>query len=171
MFEYPEVLKSTKEFPAIYNMNDKINPAKDAENLEQDLFIGTATLDGIGRREKEYGIVPKDTDDVEDRRFRIMEKENGRLPYTIRTLRKKLETLCGENGFYLKAEQEKITVKIALGRKAMFETVCKMLDEIIPLNLLIDATILFNTYEMMSGKTHGELANRTYEQIRTEVFK
>lgn len=170
MFEYPDVLKSTKEFPAIYNMNDKINPVKDVENLEQDLFIGTATLDGIRRREKEYGIVPKDTDDVEDRRVQIRSKENDRLPYTIRVLRKKMKTLCGENGFYLELEKEKVIVKISLDKKTMFEMVCKMLDDIIPLNLIIEATILFNSYETIRGKSHSELGNRTYEQIRNEVF-
>lgn len=170
MFEYPEVLKSTKEFPAIYNMNDKINPAKDAENLEQDLFIGTATLDGIRRREKEYGIAPKDMDSLEDRRLRIIARENSRIPYTIRALRRKLETLCGKNGFYLELEQEKIIVRISLERKSMFETVCKMLDDMIPLNLLMDVRIMFNTYETIRGKPYSGLGNRTYEQIRNEVF-
>ena len=152
-------------------MNDVVNPMEDAENLEKDLFTGTATENGIARRENLYNIIPKDTDTLEDRRYRVLTKENSEIPYTIRSLKRKLETLCGENGVTIELTEEKITVKVALARKGMYEDTAKMLEEIVPLNLLTECLQMYNTWEMLESYTWAELANRTWEQLRSEVLK
>ena len=170
-FNCPEAVGKIKEIDAIYNMNDVVNPMEDAENLEKDLFTGTATENGIARRENLYSIIPKDTDTLEDRRYRVLTKENSEIPYTIRSLKRKLETLCGENGVTIELTEEKITVKVALARKGMYEDTAKMLEEIVPLNLLIECMQMYNTWEMLESYTWGELANRTWEQLRSEVLK
>lgn len=170
MFEYPKVLDNMKEFPAIYNMNDRVNPVIDAENLELDLFIGTATAAGIARREKEYGISPKDTDSLEDRRFRIKLKENERLPYTETFLREKLTELCGADGYYLEVLADEVIVKISLGKKSFFESVADMLEKMIPLNMIIRLGLLLNTYEILALKTYEQLEGYTYQELREEVL-
>lgn len=170
-FNYPEAVGKIKEIDAIYKMNDVVNPMSDAENLEKDLFTGTATENGIARREKLYGITAKDTDTLEDRRYRVLTKENSEIPYTIRSLKRKLETLCGENGVTIELTDEKITVKVALARKGMYEDAAKMLEEIVPLNLLTECLQMYNTWEMLESYTWGELENRTWEQLRSEVLK
>ena len=170
-FNCPEAVGKIKEIDAIYSMNDVVNPMADAENLEKDLFTGTATENGIARRENLYSIIPNDTDTLEDRRYRVLTKENSEIPYTIRSLKRKLETLCGENGVTIELTEEKITVKVALARKGMYEDTTKMLEEIVPLNLLTECLQMYNTWEMLESYTWGELANRTWEQLRSEVLK
>lgn len=170
-FNCPEAVGKIKEIDAIYKMNDVVNPMEDAENLEKDLFTGTATENGIARRENLYNIIPKDTDTLEDRRYRVLTKENSEIPYTIRSLKRKLETLCGENGVTIELTEEKITVKVALARKGMYEDTAKMLEEIVPLNLLTECLQMYNTWEMLESYTWAELANRTWEQLRSEVLK
>lgn len=170
-FNYPEAVGKIKEIKAIYDMNDTVNPISDAESLELDLFTSTATENGIARREKLYSIVAKDTDTLEDRRYRVLTKENSEIPYTIRSLKKKLETLCGEDGVSIELTEEKITVKVALARKGMYEDTAEMLEEIVPLNLLTECLQMYNTWEMLESYTWAELANRTWEQLRSEVLK
>lgn len=170
-FNCPEAVGKIKEIDAIYNMNDVVNPMEDAENLEKDLFVGTATENGIARRENLYSIIPKDTDTLEDRRYRVLTKENSEIPYTIRSLKRKLETLCGENGVTIALTEEKITAKVALARKGMYKDTAKMLEEIVPLNLLTECLQMYNTWEMLESYTWEELANRTWEQLRSEVLK
>lgn len=170
-FNYPEVVGKIKEIKAIYDMNDAVNPMSDAENLELDLFTSTATESGIARREKLYGIIAKDTDTLEDRRYRVLTKENSEIPYTIRSLKKKLETLCGEDGVSIELTEEKITVKVALARKGMYEDTAKMLEEIVPLNMLVECLQMYNTWADLEKYTWAELENVTWEQLRSEVFK
>ena len=169
-FEYPRVLDTMKEFPAIYNMNDIVNPAIDAENLELDLFIGTATQAGIARREMEYGINPKDTDSIEERRFRVRTKENERLPYTEAILRKKIEDICGIDGYYMEVLTDTIIVKVQLGQKSMFDTIRDLLENIVPVNIVIKLGLLYNTYENLSQMTYGQMGQFTYKQLKEEVL-
>ena len=169
-FEYPRVLDTMKEFPAIYNMNDIVNPAIDAENLELDLFIGTATQTGISRRELEYGINPKDTDSLEERRFRVKTKENERLPYTETILRKKIEDICGADGYSMEVSRDMISVKVLLSQKGFFETIRDLLEEVIPINMVIKLSLLYNTYGSLAQETYGILKEYTYKQLREEVM-
>ena len=169
-FNYPEAVGKIKEIKAIYNMNDVVNPMTDAENLEKDLFTGTATEEGIARREKLFGVIPKDTDSLEDRRYRILLKENSEIPYTINSLKNKLETLCGEDGVAIELTEDTITVKVALTRKGMYEDTAKMLEEIVPLNIIVDCLQMYNSYSDISNITYGGLAEKTYGQIRNEVL-
>ena len=169
-FEYPKVLDDMKEFPAIYNMNDLVNPAIDAENLELDLFISTATEAGISRREKEYGINPKDTDTLEDRRFVLKILENEKLPYTETVLREKLSNICGKDGYALTVLIDKIIVKVFLLKKVYLQTVNELLEKIVPLNVVIQSDLMYNTYNILEEKTYGELNAFTYKQMRDEVL-
>lgn len=169
-FNCPEAVGKIKEIDAIYKMNDIVNPMVEAENLEKDLFIGTATKNGIARREKLYSIIPKDTDTLEDRRYRVLAKENSEIPYTIRSLKRKLETLCGENGVTIELTEEKITVKVALARKGMYEDTAKMLEEIVPLNIIVNCLQMYNTHGILRGYTHRQLRQFTHGQLRNEVL-
>ncbi|EOS27611.1 hypothetical protein C806_00058 [Lachnospiraceae bacterium 3-1] len=169
-FEIPDVIEQIRDIKAIYDMNDKINPIKDAENLEKDLFTGTATRQGIARREKLYGIIPADTDTLEDRRFRVMAKENDRIPYTLRSMKKKLENLCGAEGYRLSITENKVEIRVALIRKTMFQDVTNMAEHMVPLNMSLDCSLLYNQHTTLGKFTHRQLAMYTQNQIRNEVL-
>lgn len=170
VFECPEVIENIRDMKVIFDMNDKINPIPDAENLELDLFVKTATLHGIQRRERLYGIVPKDTDTLEERRYRILTRENNQIPYTVRMLRKKLSNLCGEDGYCVLLDHQRLTVKVELTKKSMFEDVKKLLEEMVPLNIVLETGLLYNQYSLLERFTYGELENFTYGQLREDVI-
>lgn len=169
-FDFPAVIEGIKDIKAIYSMNERINPIQDAENLESDLFVGTATIRGIMRRERLFGIKPNDTDSLEDRRYRLLVEENNQIPYTMRTLRKKLSILCGEDGYQLLCEKDRLTIRVELSRKNMFDDVYRMLENIVPLNISLCVGLLYNQYKTLSGFTCGELERYTYAQAKEEVI-
>ena len=169
-FNAPDVVLQIKEVKAIYDMNEVINPISDAEMLDRDLFTGTATEHGIERRERLYGIFPKDTDTLEDRRFRVRTKENDKIPYTIGTLRQRLETLCGKDGYKIEVTKDTVSVKVDLTRKTMYEDAKGLLEKMVPLNMLLNVSLLYNQYKTFSKYTHEELSKYTYEQLREEVL-
>lgn len=170
-FEIPDAINQMRDIIAIYNMNDKLNPIPDAESLEKDLFTGTATRQGIIRREKLYGITPLDTDTLEDRRFRVLVKENDKIPYTHKTLEKKLAILCGEDGYSLGVTEEKVEIRVALTRKTMLHDVTELAEKMVPLNMCLTCSLLYNQHKTLGKFTYRQLAAFTHRQIRNEVLK
>lgn len=170
-FNYPDFLNKIKEIIAIYEMNDVVSPIQDAENLEKDLFAGTATIRGLTRREHEYGLHPKDTDTIEDRRLRIKAKENERLPYTARVLRRNLESLCGIGNCTLSVNDNSVTVQLNLKSKTAYDRVLQTLEDMVPLNMTVNIQLLYNTYEDLLDKTYEELSTLTYHQMREDVIE
>ena len=84
----PQVLRDTAEFQQIMSVEqesaDRFFEALDSVFSNQ--FIDTADETGIRRYEKILNLTPKDTDRLDDRRFRIKAKINEQLPFTIRVL-------------------------------------------------------------------------------------
>lgn len=170
-FEIPDAISQIKDIMAIYNMNDKLSLIPDAESLEKDLFTGTATRQGIIRREKLYGITPLDTDTLEDRRFRVLVKENDKIPYTHRTLEKKLAILCGEDGYRLSITEGHVEIRVALTKKNMLHDVIGLAEKMVPLNMCLTCSLLYNQHKTLGQFTHRQLAAFTHRQIRNEVLK
>ena len=46
----------------------------------------------------------------------------------------------------------------------------EMLEEVIPANMEIDLSLLYNQHETLAKFTHKELAKYTHRQIREEVL-
>ncbi len=169
-FEVPQVIGNIKEITAIYDMNDKIDLLALTEGLEGDLLTLTATLRGIKRREKEYGIMPKDTDSMEDRRYRILLAEMRTLPFTETSLRKKLDAICGHENYELTISADMVALKVELTRKSMFEDLQSLIDEVTPLNMLVECSLRYNQYQTLAKFTHEQLAKYTHTQLRNEVL-
>lgn len=96
----PPILLETCEFPLLCLTGQAEMDALIAGTAEvmDSQFVTTAPLRGIERYERIFGLVPKDTDTIEERRARILAKMNRSLPYTIRRLQQMLAALCGEDG-------------------------------------------------------------------------
>ena len=142
------------------------------DDLLDNQFISTAGNLGLSRWEKILDITPKGTDTLDDRRFRILTQLNGELPYTLSQLRLTLATLCGEgncfvditNGTYI------LNVKIALAAKNNFDDVESLLQRIVPQNIVINLSQLYNTHDELSKFTHAQLAVFTHDQLKNEVM-
>lgn len=75
---YPDVIKEIREFKVLAQAEDSslfiIYEA--LENIMDDQFIETAKNYGLSRLEKIVEIKPKDTDTLDERRFKILAKYN-----------------------------------------------------------------------------------------------
>lgn len=141
------------------------------ENTLDDMFISYATENGVKRWEKIVGITPKDTDTLDERKFRILTKMNQELPYTITKLKESLTVLCGEGGFEIDLQPSNyyIKVKLALANENNYQDVVDLLMKVIPANLIQAVRIMYNGHKILGKSTHAELTAYTHEILRNEV--
>ena len=99
----PPILLKTYEFPMLCETEqpefDRLAEAADAVLDAQ--FLSTAGEYAISRYEKIFGVVPQDTDTLDERRFKVLTRINTQLPVSVRRLRQQLATLCGDDGYKL----------------------------------------------------------------------
>lgn len=178
MIDYlPDIMKGVAEFVEIAEAEQKSK-----EQLWQDIYymfsqgyVSTETEVGASRWEKTLGIVPKDTDSIEVRNFRIRGKLLRDLPYTYRTLQKMLNGICGEKGYSINMDVDtsSIEIKVALRSKEFRDEVSVLTDEVVPAHILLNVTLMYNTHQMIANarKTHNELMQYTHKQIREQPFE
>lgn len=153
--------------PEIQNMEDE------TEHLLRNTFILTSDEKGIKKYENMLGTQALDNDTLDNRQFRVLSKWNRYVPYTKTTLRKKLETLCGEDGFTLEIipAEKRLIVRVSLRSRKNYDEVDRLLEEIVPQDMIIDLSLLYNKYSFMRKMPHFRLAEYTHYQIRNEIFE
>lgn len=170
----PPILLKTYEFPLLCDTEqgefDRLAEAADAVLDAQ--FLSTAGEYAISRYEKIFGVVPQDTDTLDERRFKVLTKINTQLPFSVRRLRQQLATLCGEDGYTLEVSGGKYTlaVKVALTAKRNQQAVEELLEDIVPANMVCTTSLLYNTWEQIKRLTWGELKKLTWREIKEEVL-
>lgn len=164
MTEYKELARvldtENKEFQGI---EDKHWKAIDNR------FISTCDEDGIARYEELLSITPLSNDTLEDRKSRVLAKWNRILPYNYEYLRKQLEMLCGIDGYnidFSRIHEYELVVKIALTSKNAFNDAVKMVDEIVPVNLITTVLLMYNQHETLRPWLHAELKLYTHDELR-----
>ena len=142
------------------------------ETVFANQYILDATEYGVKRWESMIGISPKDTDTLDERKFRILTRLNQELPYTLTKLKEMLTVLCGEDGFSinLNAAQYHIEVKLALGNKNSYGEVQNLMKKMIPANMTQYVQVMYNSNDVIAQFTHQHLSTFTHDQIRNEVF-
>lgn len=170
----PPILLKTYEFPLLCETEqpeiDRLHDAADAVLDAQ--FISTAGEYAISRYEKIFGVVPQDTDTLDERRFKVLTRINTQLPFSVRRLRQQLATLCGEDGYKLEVGGGKytLTVKVALTAKRNQQAVEELLADIVPANMVCTTSLLCNQHADLTRFTHAQLALLTHFEIREEVL-
>ena len=170
----PPILLKTYEFPLLCETEqpeiDRLHDAADAVLDAQ--FLSTAGEYAIQRYEKIFGVVPQDTDTLDERRFKVLAKINAQLPFSVRRLRQQLATLCGEDGYKLEVGGGKytLTVKVALTAKRNQQAVEELLADIVPANMVCTTSLLYNQHADLTRLTHAQLALLTHFEIREEVL-
>lgn len=170
----PEVLKTIKEFQELASTED-VEIATLWQTLQDafdDQFVNDATEDGVERWESLLSIVPKGTDNLDVRKFRILSRLSEQVPYTYTSLETSLIALCGENGYMLELLNGTYTleVKVELTAKQKFDEVQELLDRVVPANLTIDLSLLYNQHQDFTVYTHAQLVAYTHDQLRNEVI-
>jgi len=170
----PPILLKTYEFPLLCKTEqpeiDRLHDAADAVLDAQ--FLSTAGEYAIQRYEKIFGVVPQDTDTLDERRFKVLTRINTQLPFSVRRLRQQLETLCGADGYKFKVSGGKYTlsVKVALTAKRNQQAVEELLADIVPANMVCTTSLLYNQHADLTRFTHAQLALLTHFEIREEVL-
>lgn len=128
---------------------------------------------GLQRWEEILELKPLDTDPIEVRRLRIKGKLNETLPYTYRVVYAMLQSLCGKDGVSVdrNVQEYSYSVKVALKSKKLKAEVEKLLDRVIPENMILKVTLMYNTNRMLSGLTHAQLAAYTHRQLKEEELE
>lgn len=142
------------------------------DNARADQFLYTMTEYGISRWEKILGITPMGTDTIEDRRFRVISRLSVQLPYTYDGLDAHLKNLCGEGKYNLSIDYPnfELTLKLSLESKNMRAEVERLVNEMIPMNMIFTLELIFNTYNKLKAFTHNQLKAFTHSQLREETL-
>ena len=170
----PPILLKTYEFPLLCKTEqpeiDRLHDAADAVLDAQ--FLSTAGEYAIQRYEKIFGVVPQNTDTLDERRFKVLTRINTQLPFSVRRLRQQLETLCGADGYKFKVSGGKYTLsgKVALTAKRNQQAVEELLADIVPANMVCTTSLLYNQHADLTRFTHAQLALLTHFEIREEVL-
>ena len=169
----PIFIQEYAEIDAIMNAEqiDVENAWYCADNLLNDQFVVDATENGVKRWESMLNMKPKGTYTLSERKFNILVKLKEQLPYTLTTLKASLAAICGEDGYFLKLDNDSytITIRLALYNENNVVTVGELLDRVIPANMIKNVT-LFNTHNVLHDYTHDYLSNYTHKGVREQIL-
>lgn len=168
----PPVLASIREMQAIMEIEqpeaemlwDKLSGVMD------DQFVETASEERIKRWEKMMLAAPKESETLDERRFRILTKLAEETPYTWNRLMQALTSLCGEEGLTAFLDGYTLTVRVPLPSKHNFDAVQAMLNRMVPANIVIDLSLAYNQHQLLQKFTHAQLAEMIHSEIRNEVI-
>lgn len=143
------------------------------ETFLNNQFILSTDKSGISRFEQMLKIIALDTDTLEERQFRVVSKWNQSIPYTKGTLKEKLTILCGEDGYKMDVDTENkvLMVRVELKSKKSLNDVGVLLENVVPYNMIINLSLLYNQHSTLSRFTHAQLSKFTHNQLRNEVLK
>lgn len=165
----PQVLKEIYEFKVLCDAGDKelIKLKENIDGIFREMFVYTAEGEGLARLEKVLNLTVSANDSPDFRRFQILAKLKG----GNRNLMKRIEVLIGEDftvDYYW--SEYRLVVKLPLKNKKYLDAVKDMLDSTVPLNLIIEAVLKYNTYGMIKDKklTYRDLKGKTFKQLREE---
>ena len=111
---------------------------QDADELLTNQFIMIAGEMGLSRWETILEIVPRGTDSLEDRRFRILSRLNDMTPYTLPQLRKLLAILFGEGKTSADVTEYILSVQVPVPTRAQEQALWEMIDRIKPVNIVYE---------------------------------
>lgn len=169
----PDILQDIYEFRQLAAAeNEELSKARDElAAVVADNYIETLTERGCKRWEKMLGMIPKATDDIEVRRFRILSKLNEELPFTLEGLIRQMKILCGEDGVAVHLDNcsYTLTVLVALTAKNQVDEIQSLLKREVPANIVTVLSLKYNQHSVLAARTHGEMSVFTHEQLRNEV--
>ena len=170
----PQILREVREFGSIVQVEqpEVVSLWTELDNVLDDQFINDATENGVKRWENILGIYPKATESLDTRKFRVLTRLNEQLPYTYKGLQQQLISLCGDNGYTIELKKDDYTliIKIKLYAKNKYDEIKSMLARIVPANIVVDLSILYNSHKELSTLTHSQLSTYTHEQLREVVI-
>lgn len=149
----PPFLSDVREFQEIFASEDEELEMLNSlvKKMLNEVIVKNANSYGLDRYEKIYNINTK-SDNIEERRFVILNKINDKIPYTVNWLRNKLRSLVGEDNYriILKHTEYCITIEVAMLFENIANTLSVSLREQLPANL----QIIVNLFQTENAKIY-----------------
>lgn len=171
----PPVIACNKEYIVILNaqQNEIEKLVLRIDQILNNQFILSSNLEGISRYEQILKIKPKGTDDLSVRQFRVLTKYNEQLPYTYIRLKEMLNNLCGKGNLFIRIKKMTLSIYIKLVIKDKFEEVKELLHRVLPANIALDLSILFNQWGMAKKRKMKwkDARQKSWELMKNEVME
>lgn len=171
---YPDVVVQIQDVKAAIDAGDAESEKmkNSLEELDSNISVAGSLESGIARRERMLGIRPTDTASLEDRRMEVLLRWHDTPLYTETTLRRKLDSVIGIDKYKLSIDIDGklVTCQIELTKRHMFVSIQELFEQMIPLDYSIYVTLRYCQHYELEQYMHEELATRTHDQIRNEVF-
>ena len=172
LMNYPDHIDNIEEMHYIAQVTDEwaTKLEKDVQELNDNIMVLTSDEEGCKRREAILGIVPLDTDTLDERRYRILLRWYDTYPYTENDLTERLTRLCPDGEFNLTVDYDQLTVDVKLGltNKKNFAALKELLEELIPLHVYITTELLYNRWSTFASKTWAQMASKTWKQAKED---
>lgn len=143
----------------------------ETQNALNDQFIKTATQRGIELFEDVLGIVPSpSTESWDYRRLRLLSRMSTNPPFTEEFLDQHLEQIIGAGNYTVAVYPATYTVqvRILIPARAFFAEAQLLMLDVVPANMIIDISIQYNSYAVLSAFTYAQLEAYTYFGLREE---
>lgn len=119
------------------------------DSLEKDQFVLTSSEAATAIRERDFAIRANPKNETLDyRKARLLTHMQSKPPYVYKYLLKLLSTLLGENSHEVKLDinEFEMEVFINVNKSAIYDEVYRLLERVVPLNILIDLALVLNKH-------------------------
>lgn len=168
----PEFVANTKEFKEMHKVEQPEidNLFLECDNRLTDMFVLGSSEYATKRYEKIVNIVPKLTDSLQKRQLDILAIYNEVPPFTYERLIEMLTSLLGIGGFKIFLDIPNYYLKIVLSKnnKEYKNQVNEMLERIVPVNIVIEFEIDWNTWGDLKVFNWQKLCLATWKQARED---
>lgn len=168
----PSFVADTKEFKELHKVcqPEVNNLFNESNNRLIDMFVLGCSEYATKRYEKIVGTIPKLTDTLEKRQLDILAIYNEVPPFTYERLFEMLTSLLGVDGFKIYLDIPKFYLKVTLSKKNIqFKNqVNDMLERIVPVNIILDYDIDWNTWGDLKPFTWGKMYTATWKEAKED---
>ena len=168
LMEYaPRIYSGFVEYEALISAEDPlINAVESAtENLRNDQFVMLATVEGIEQYESMLKIIADPTaETLQFRRERIINRLSFTSPFTIKTLRNKLNSILGEGRYdaYIDYPNYTIYVESSAEDQSWFNETLITMAQIKPANMIFINKPLVSSGVKMSEEVSHDIVRWQY---------
>lgn len=170
----PDFLYDIKEVKATLEIAEYIAELflNKLKEMEKESDTATASITGIERKEKSYGIEPYETDTLEERRFRIAILEKEINIYNFNEIKKLIQMITSTSAAvsrdFSDTTQPKLTVDVPLSSEKSFKEMTERVKEMIPVDMLLVAKVLYHKFSEYENSTFNECKSMTFNEMRAK---
>ena len=140
----PEFISSIKEFQELdATISTEVDELREKLlQLQENQFVETANEEGLRKHEQMLNIAP--LNDIDMRRFNILNKYNSTIPFTTAWLTNTLNTTVGRAGFLIDLDYSTytLTISVVKNKEHLIESLKRDLRKRVPANLVLTINVL-----------------------------